>query len=531
MKAELSEAQGEGAICIVFNEMLERKKYGEWKVYKPDLRVDSNTLPAKSNTLRNEEYIEALILAGIVNEIMDPDSNKTAITYSNDGSAQSGVGNYIVQSFFINGKQRALPTLPIFTESRANLTEMQLFTLQILSAASGLKYTEKDIIERVDFVVTDSTEHNLGVIENVCKELGTESVPDSLVCHVHPMMMFQRKVKAVFQEIHDAFGTNAIKDCFITEVDFRHESFIYKAIGCLCSFINSEYSAKPWNCQQHFDVFIHPKKNESLSLKDHRFNRVFDCCLHILHHLDDIKLYLDTFSNILNGIAIIDRGFLDMEILKPIFCAAALIGIHFTRPYLSLLLDTDTKYDTLIETFPLIYNDLLAADKDKLLQTDVKVINFVNQKKFENSLPKKCLRESVNNCSIQYGKEVKKLLEIILPRLAEGFSEQRGAIFGFGPKAEEDTKKLLKISTIDDAKKMKLQQAPVHNLNEERSVGFVNYEIQIRGKKYLDVVSRKLVANKSMDILQAADQHDLKKYRKPAKVIKEIKIEWSKRLL
>ena len=42
MKAELhmSDAQGEGAICIVFNEMLERKKYGEWKAYKPDLRVD-----------------------------------------------------------------------------------------------------------------------------------------------------------------------------------------------------------------------------------------------------------------------------------------------------------------------------------------------------------------------------------------------------------------------------------------------------------------------------------------------------------
>ena len=91
--------------------------------------------------------------------------------------------------------------------------------------------------------------------------------------------MFQRKVKAVWHEIHDAFGTNSIKDCFITDVDFRNESFICKALACLSSFINKDFSSKSWNCQEHFDAFISPKKNELLSLKDHRFNRIFECCL------------------------------------------------------------------------------------------------------------------------------------------------------------------------------------------------------------------------------------------------------------
>ena len=43
---------------------------------------------------------------------------------------------------------------------------------------------------------------------------------------------------------------------------------------------------------------------------------VFDCCANILYHLDNIRLYLDTYSNILNGIAILDRRFLDMEMLE-----------------------------------------------------------------------------------------------------------------------------------------------------------------------------------------------------------------------
>lgn len=59
--------------------------------------------------------------------------------------------------------------------------------------------------------MTDSTAYNLGLIQDDCAELETESVPDSLICNVHPMM-FQRNVKQVWLEIHDAFGTKTIKD-------------------------------------------------------------------------------------------------------------------------------------------------------------------------------------------------------------------------------------------------------------------------------------------------------------------------------
>ena len=112
-------------------------------------------------------------------------------------------------------------------------------TFKMLAASTGWKYTEKELVEKIDFVMADSTSHNLGVIE-VCAELQTDSVPYLLVFHVHPMMMFQRKLKAVWQEIYDAFGANTIKEYAFTDVDFRNESFIYKSITCLCSFSNSD---------------------------------------------------------------------------------------------------------------------------------------------------------------------------------------------------------------------------------------------------------------------------------------------------
>ena len=65
-----------------------------------------------------------------------------------------------------------------------------------------------------------------------------------------------------------------------------------------------------------------------IGLKDHRFNRLFDCPLALLHNLYDIKLYLDRFSYLMNDIAILNRSFLIKDIFEPVLCAMALIGIH-----------------------------------------------------------------------------------------------------------------------------------------------------------------------------------------------------------
>ena len=131
---------------------------------------------------------------------------------------------------------------------------------------------------KIDFVMTDSTSHNLGVIEMVWEEVESEYVPSSLVCNIHPLMMMQRKVKQLFQVIHYKIGNNEIHKYFYVDVDFKSQSLPSKAIRCLTSFISRNFSTKPWNRQKYFDAFIYPKKNESFSLKDHRFNDIFECC-------------------------------------------------------------------------------------------------------------------------------------------------------------------------------------------------------------------------------------------------------------
>ena len=131
----MSEKQAQAAVIETINDLTDQDKYGgAWKIYDRKKPVDVNTLPAPSNNNRTETYIEAMALAGLVNEMMNEENKEEAvITYSNDGSSKSGVGGYIVQSFIINGKQRSLPVMPIFTESKESLKELEISVLIQLS--------------------------------------------------------------------------------------------------------------------------------------------------------------------------------------------------------------------------------------------------------------------------------------------------------------------------------------------------------------------------------------------------------------
>ena len=127
---------------------------------------------------------------------------------------------------------------------------------------------------------------------------------------MHSLMMMQRKVKEVFWVLHDTI---------------------------------------PWNYHSHFNSFTSPRKNRSVTLKDHRFNRLFVCCEGLTHHLDDIAGYLDKYRNIVSGITILDRSFVEMPILKPIFCAVALIVIHITNAFQALVIDCDTNFSNCVK--------------------------------------------------------------------------------------------------------------------------------------------------------------------------------------
>ena len=74
----------------------------------------------------------------------------------------------------------------------------------------------------------------------------------------------------------------------------------------------------------------------------------------------------------------------------------------------------------------------------------------------------------------------------------------------------------------------KLEGAPVHNLDAERSVGFINYELSIRGSKQLSSASSTQVECAAHDLIDNTVPGSYKEYSKVAKyVIPELCLKWA----
>ena len=77
-----------------------------------------------------------------------------------------------------------------------------------------------------------------------------------------------------------------------------------------------------------------------------------------------------------------------MEIIKPIFCATALMGVYIISPLMAILLDTNTKYSTVMSVFQKLNKDMITLKPHHFLQTSECVVSVVPTKVFKQASPK-----------------------------------------------------------------------------------------------------------------------------------------------
>jgi len=517
----LSQNQAEGAVVTVGNKLFGR----EWKLHSESEEViDMDTLPQSSNIRMVGKSIEEMALDQIVKEIMNSEQ-KTVLTYHDDGSKKQGVGSFSVQGFTINGKFRPLPTFPIASQSRKNVADLKVAVLQILEAASGV--SAKCLFEKLDFVITDQAAHNKNVELLVAQCLDSDYQPDHLFCNVHPSLMFNRVITKQWNEIENCIGRDKIYSSFLVNATSNTSSMTEQAIDCITRLINHDFDHKSWNKANEFDSHIAPKKNKSVSLKDERFNRLTLTCAIVLYHLDDVTSFLEKFKHVTNQLACIVRCFIDLDFLKVLYCAGALVGLHIVEPFLSLTTSSSTTYAKLIPAFKQLYDDLISADPTDLMNVNSPAFQFVSQERFNQTRYDDDICKSLESIISGMRDEVKKDLTMILPKLAEGFKNQKGDIFGFGEDFNKESEYAL--ARMDSGK---LEKAPIHNPTAERSVGFVNYELQRRGAKQLACASSVEAKSKSADLIESQPSGTYSKYTKLVQrggIIPEIMEAWSKR--
>ena len=307
IKAELhcSSKQASGAIILTANGMFGRA----WKSHNQDnTLIDLDTAPHVRNARDAGQALTALCLSEIVDEIIE--AGGCVITYHEDGSKAQGVGGYSVQGITINKKFRPLPALPVASECRTNLAALKIAILSILAVCND-KYSPSQIFNAITFKITDATSHNFEVDDIVAAELGTTHIPAHLLCHTHPVLMFNRKIVEVCTKIEKEIGPDKIYSSFLVNATTSHDSVLEQYIDCLVGLVSSDYNHKSWNKSKEFDIFIGKEKNKAKALKKERFNRFVYLSAVVLHHQHQVQEFLNKYETITNTLACIVRAFED----------------------------------------------------------------------------------------------------------------------------------------------------------------------------------------------------------------------------
>ena len=130
--------------------------------------------------------------------------------------------------------------------------------------------------------------------------------------------------------------------------------------------------------------------------------------------MDDIANYLDKYRNVVNGISILDRSFVEMPILKPIFCALALVSIHISKPFQALLIDVSTNYSILSIAFPKLYEELKTSHTIDICSTTIQAFKFVSKDIFMSCIPNKAVCQAIDDCILVHKEEIIPLIRLII---------------------------------------------------------------------------------------------------------------------
>ena len=170
-----------------------------------------------------------------------------------------------------------------------------------------------------------------------------------------------------------------------------------------------------------------------------------------------------------------------------------IVGMHLVEPFISLTTSTKTTRSKLEVAFKQLYTDLAETPSTKLLDLASPAFKFISKERFDSVKYADNIVEETKQVIAAHRASVLKGIDIILPRLKDGWVTQRGDIYQFGPSPSQEEP-----NRIDLMNPTKLANAPINNMAPERQVGFVQYELKIRGAKQLNAASSAQVKGKSI---------------------------------
>ena len=475
-----------------------------------------NTLPDPHCVRHNHNLIAVYCEGKVADEIME----KQGFILP-DGTSRRGIGEIAGCVVKTGDRIRAFKALKIGKADRENWAKAIYQMLDRLATAS-----HKDIVtiwQNIVAMVTDLCKVNHELALEVKKLVGTDWLPGQAFCNLHFTLAIPEGIKNVLSSYQCLIGAGKLFPKNVSfEMNIEDKLIVIQILDCWMRLTSIRWQAQSWNRYSAFTEYAERRgvKNVGHMIHANRFGEFEERCAGGVYLVDVWISWLRTFADVRNQLACFLRSVTNvMDMCKFLWAGAALIGIHITSPFMSMLLEHNVT-PLRLEILPKMYADLKTY-LVQLTQFDKCGVPSL-QEFFLDPLQKettcygvdvcKNLKEYVESCDVdmmnRYLKQICTELSIVLKR-------QRGNQYGFGddPNSPLDVRKNMPEAMLNDSE-------ATHTKKMENYFGNLDRELKKSGPQGFDKSTSDLVIKYSKDLIGNEHQWQTKENRNAAKSIK-----------
>ena len=206
-----------------------------------------------------------------------------------DGTGRKVIGKVGGAMLQVGERTRVLPFQKMGNETRENWAK---FIDHVLSRMAVISEKEKkDLWGSVLLFISDQCKTNKGLAKEVAQYMGLEHQPGQVFCNIHPVLMFDEKMKKVWQDLQIKIGAEKIfPSISYSNLDQDTTVVILQCLDALMRLVSPSFSHKTYfQCNK----FLGERKNRAFAVKDRRFGALPASFLVALHHFDDILPFLN----------------------------------------------------------------------------------------------------------------------------------------------------------------------------------------------------------------------------------------------
>jgi hypothetical protein len=337
---------------------------------------------------------------------------------------------------------------------------------------------------------------------------------------LHFTLAIPEAIKEVYSNYQSFIGAEKLfPETVGFEMNLEGKIIVVQILDCWMRLTSIRWQARAWNKYKSFTDFAEKRgiQNVGHMLHANRFGEFEERCAGGLYLADVWIAWLETFADIRNQLACYLRQVVCiMDQCKFLWAGAALIGIHITVPFMSMLLDHRVTARQLLTILPNLYSELkdyphsLCTTKHCGIPTLTPFFLDPHKKETSPYGPNVCDSLAAYLSSVDTVL-MDRYLKQLCAKVAEALKRQRGNQFGFG---DDSNSKFHVMKNLTEA--MLDDPDATHTKPIENYFGNFDRELEKTGSQGFEKVTDDLIIKYSKDLIEEGNMWRVKANRKIA---------------